>query len=91
MAIKKNIHISCKDATLLTSKKQHNVLSFKEAIQLKIHLAICTMCSLFSKQSNLIHEHLKKMHDENLKTNTLQLDEATKTNLQNKINTELKK
>ena len=91
MSIKRKIFITCKSATLLTCKKQDNALSFKEEMQLKIHLLVCTICSLFSKQSNLIDEQLKRMNAENYETNVLQLNEPTKIELQNKINSELEK
>lgn len=91
MALKNKILLTCKDATLLTCKEQEGAISFKERIQLKIHLLICAMCSLFYKQSALLHNHLTKMNDENYKSVALQLDETEKKALQLQIDAELEK
>ncbi|MBK8353084.1 MAG: hypothetical protein IPL21_15910 [Saprospirales bacterium] len=46
---------------------------------------------MFYKQSNLLHQHLTKMQNENNESNTLQLDETKKTALQFQIDAELEK
>lgn len=91
MALKNKIHISCKDATLLTCKKQDSALTLKERIQLKIHLFICTVCALFYKQSNLIHNHLTKLNDEQNTDNFIHLEEDKKDALQQMLDTKSKK
>ncbi len=90
MSLKRKIFISCKDATLLTCKKQENAISFKERIQLKIHLFICTVCALFYKQTNLIHEQFTKMNNES-HSSSLHVDETIKINLQQIIDKEIEK
>ena len=42
---------NCKKATLLIEKKQSGVLSLREKLELKIHLAGCSVCRLFEQQS----------------------------------------
>jgi len=45
------IAYNCKKATLLIEKKQSGVLSLREKLELKIHLAGCSVCRLFEQQS----------------------------------------
>ena len=42
---------NCKKATLLIEKKQSGVLNLREKLELKIHLAGCSVCRLFEQQS----------------------------------------
>ena len=42
---------NCKKATSLIEKKQSGVLSLREKLELKIHLAGCSVCRLFEQQS----------------------------------------
>ncbi len=50
----KKIMLSCIRATELVEKKIHFKLSFKERIQLAMHLAFCKACSNYKKQSYII-------------------------------------
>ena len=51
----KNIlHISCRKASYLVSKKEDGQTSRLENIQLHIHKKICTGCTLFARQSAFI-------------------------------------
>ena len=57
------LNTSCKKATYLVSKKEENKLGWIEKIQLRSHLAICSMCRKFEQQSSFIgrmaqHTHL---------------------------------
>ena len=91
MSLKNKILLTCKDATLLACKDQENAITFREKIQLKFHLLVCKFCALFYKQSNLVDQHLTKMHYEGYESNTLQLDETKKSALQRQLNAELEK
>lgn len=91
MALKQKILLTCKDATLLICKKQEDAITFKERIQLKFHLLVCKICSLFNIQSNQIHQHLQKMNRETDNLPMIQLDENKKNALQNQINSALEK
>ena len=42
---------NCKKATLLIEKKQSGILNLREKLELKIHLAGCSVCRLFEQQS----------------------------------------
>jgi len=57
-------NISCKKATYLVSKKEEGKLNLIERIQLRSHMAICSLCRLFEEQSKLIAKHAKHMHNE---------------------------
>ena len=46
--------ITCKEATNFISIKEEGKLSFKQRIQLLLHLGICSLCELFYKQNKII-------------------------------------
>ena len=46
--------INCKDATNMISQKEERRLSFKQRIQLSIHLFICKVCDFFYKQNKVL-------------------------------------
>ena len=61
--MKKLMHIlllSCLKATELIEKKFHFKLSFRERLQLKMHKSICKACSMYEKQSSVLHEALMR-------------------------------
>lgn len=66
------IWLSCKQATFLMSKKEEGKISFKERVQLRLHLSICDFCTRFQKQTAFFtknaphtHEHVDaKLSDE---------------------------
>ncbi|GET33109.1 hypothetical protein PbJCM13498_19720 [Prolixibacter bellariivorans] len=58
--------LSCEDATGLISRKQHEKLTFKERVQLTIHLWSCKFCRRFERQLNYLNRvigHLKQDAD----------------------------
>lgn len=89
MTLKNKILLTCKEATLLTCKQQENAITFSEKIQLKMHLLVCKFCALFYKQSNHIHQHISKMHQQETNLPLLHLDETQKSALQEKLSKEL--
>ncbi|MDZ4070196.1 MAG: hypothetical protein U1C70_00105 [Sediminibacterium sp.] len=56
--------ISCKKATYLVSKKEEGKLNWIESIQLRSHMAICSLCRLFEQQSKFISKQAKHLHGE---------------------------
>jgi len=61
--MKKIIHIlflSCKKATELIEKKMHFRLSWMEKLQLKTHKMMCSACTHYEKQSELIEKGIAK-------------------------------
>jgi len=82
----KKVIYNCKQATLLIEKRQIRKLSFRESIELRIHLAGCSMCQLYNKQSQIIHQMvLQLFHDTQLQVSTLTLDQNFKKELQDRI------
>lgn len=57
------ILLSCLKATELLEKKFHFKLSFKERLQLKLHLAMCDICMNYQKQSKLIEKGIAVLHE----------------------------
>ncbi|KOY85669.1 hypothetical protein AD998_05450 [bacterium 336/3] len=60
------ILLTCKKATELVEKKQNKRISFKENIQLKLHLWICKACAVYEKQSKIIQSFLQKVTQKNI-------------------------
>ncbi|MBG9375679.1 zf-HC2 domain-containing protein [Panacibacter sp. DH6] len=56
--------ITCKQATILISKKEEGRLSLLQRIQLYQHLWICSLCRLFQKQSGLLAREAASMEAE---------------------------
>lgn len=52
------VFISCKEATILVSKKEEGKLSFRKRMALFMHFIICNMCRLFAKQNKTIIKNI---------------------------------
>ncbi len=50
--------LSCKKATYLISLREEGKLPPYQQVQLRIHLAVCSMCKLFAKQTAFITRRL---------------------------------
>jgi hypothetical protein len=88
----KKVIYNCKQATLLIEKKQLTRLSFRESIELRIHLAGCSMCKLYNKQSHVISTMVLQLyHDSMQQASTAKLDDDFKKDLQDRIENELNK
>jgi len=90
MSYLKKIIYNCKQATYLIEKKSITRLSFREAIELRIHLYGCSFCRLFSKQSQVINNMVKELFRSATQRNT-KLDDIFKKELQEKIEEQLNK
>ncbi len=84
------IAYNCHRATLLIEKKLIDKLSLREKLELKIHLAGCSVCRTFEKQSALINRMVQQLihgsHCSNIK-----LDDYFKHQMQERIEEELTK
>jgi hypothetical protein len=84
------IAYNCRKATLLIEKRQLGKISLVESMELKIHLAGCSVCRVFEKQSGIIdqmvHALFHAKQDENPK-----LDEQFKKELQERIDRQISK
>ncbi|MFD0792008.1 hypothetical protein ACFQZX_00185 [Mucilaginibacter litoreus] len=81
------IAYNCRKATFLIEKKQEEKLTLREKLELKIHLAGCSICRIYEKQSVLIDLMMKKIFKENHKD--IRLDSNYKLNLQRRINDQM--
>jgi hypothetical protein len=83
------IAYNCRKATFLIEKQQISRITLREKIELKIHLAGCSICKIFQQQSILINKmmgkHFADQHAD------IVLDEDFKDQLQQKINKQLNK
>ena len=52
--------ISCKEAVQFIIKKEEGKISLLERISLWRHLAICSLCRIFSRQNAMINTTLKE-------------------------------
>ena len=86
----KKIQYNCRQATFLIEKRLISKLSFREHIELRIHLAGCSVCTLFNKQSKMINQMVKQLLDDT-SPNDIKLDERYKKQLHDRIEDELNK
>ncbi len=87
-AIRK-IRYNCKKATFLIEKKLIDKITFREKIELRIHLAGCSVCRIFGKQSKMINKMVHQLFHSSMEN--AKLDEGFKKDLQERIEEELNK
>ena len=86
----KEIVYNCRKATYLIEKRQLGSITLREKLELQIHLAGCSVCKTFLKQSVLIN---KMVHDlfQSTSVKELKLDDQFKKELQERIEDQLDK
>ncbi len=84
MTAKRKIVNDCEMATFFIEKSQFTKLTPYEYCYMTFHLAFCSMCRMFQKQSKLITEMTKKVLHLSGKRK-LKLDKNFKKQLQAKI------
>jgi len=84
-----NILASCKRATFLIEKRQFKPLGVAEQLKLKMHLAVCSWCRTYERQSKNIQLLLSSIFKQSAKEEK-ELDPAFKNKLKTLINTKLK-
>ena len=55
--------MSCKKATEAISRQQDEPLSFKQKLDLKLHLMMCKACRAFSKNLSSLSDVMKAFRD----------------------------
>ena len=81
------IAYNCRKATLLIERQHLARLTVKEAIELNLHLAGCSVCRIFQQQSVVINKMIKELVDpKSIRTG---LDSDFKKSLQDRINNKL--
>lgn len=85
----RKIAYNCKKATYLIEKQQIAKITLREQLELKIHLATCSICVTFMQQSAVINQIARKMfHPDKA---DLKLEDDFKMNLQKRIDDQLGK
>ena len=80
----KKIQYNCRKATFLIEKRMIGKITFREAIELRIHLAGCSVCRLFERQSVLINKMVQQLFTP-INTTEVRLDDNYKKELHNRI------
>lgn len=52
--------LSCKQATHIMSQQQDRTLSWRERLNLKMHLLLCSGCRQFDRQMDLIRQAMRR-------------------------------
>ncbi|KQR71166.1 hypothetical protein [Pedobacter sp. Leaf176] len=83
----KKIDYNCRKATFLIEKQQIANITQTEKMELKIHLAGCSICVTFMQQSAVINQMARKLFDPD--SGALKLAKGFKEQLQKQINSQL--
>ena len=86
----KKIQYNCEKATFLIEKKLISKITFREQIELGIHLLGCSVCRIYQKQTGKINEMVRQLFH-NAENADIHLDENFKKDLQDRIEEELNK
>ncbi|GGH11129.1 zf-HC2 domain-containing protein [Mucilaginibacter phyllosphaerae] len=86
----KSMIYNCRQATFLIEKRMLGSLTFRERIELRIHLTGCDVCTLYVKQSQKINEMIKQLFKKP-ENNKVTLEDEFKEAMQQKIQRELNK
>jgi hypothetical protein len=81
---------NCHKATFLTEKKKLSGINPLQQVELRMHLAGCSICRLYERQSLIIDRLLKQAPSENVLQDT-RVNEEFKKALHEKIVQQLKK
>ena len=81
---------NCKKATFLIDKKNLEGIRFLQQMELRVHLAGCSICRLYQKQSQVIDKMVNNIYHHNASAE-FALDEGFKEFLERIISKELKK
>lgn len=82
----KNIIYNCNQATFLIEKKLAGKITAAETLQLRIHLAGCSICKIYQQQSILINNLFVTFNNGDFK-----LDQTFKKRLSERIEKEISK
>ena len=83
------IQNNCRKATALIEKRSVRPLGFREWCELRIHLAGCSFCRLFQRQSRLINVVVRDLFHR-AEGADRRLDEEDKRRMQEEIEERLK-
>lgn len=82
--------VPCEHATYLIAKREASKLTFKEKVQLKVHLIKCKYCRYFVEEVGLINDGIDKMKANVEKGQFItELSDASKSKMQQRLQQEL--
>jgi len=71
--------ITCSEANEICNKAQYNEASLLEKVKLTVHISLCKVCSLYSKQNKILTQTFKhKAADCKIHRHTLNDEEKKK-------------
>ena len=85
----KHLTANCKEATLLSMKKEEEGLSFSSRMKLYLHLLYCASCRRFVKQSAIITTIAAHYKNELAKAPSATISSERKEAIQKQINDSL--
>lgn len=80
------LHLNCKKATEMVEQNNFVRLSFIQRLKLKFHLAICSACMAYHKQSIAIDQFFKENTEESMKEEEIDKTKTLKHNIISNIN-----
>ena len=83
------IVLSCKQATFFSSVKAYKKLKRLARMQHKLHLMMCPSCKEFDRQSELIDQSIKDLHQNNTFLSEELLSSQTKTKIKTSVNQQI--
>jgi len=86
----KKILYNCRKATYLIDKRLIGKITFRETVELQIHLAGCGICRIYMDQSQKINEMIRQLLKTGEKPN-ITLDDHFKETMQERIEDHLNK
>ena len=76
---------NCRKATWLIEKKQSGSITIREKLELKVHLAGCSACRMFMRQSIVINKLVQRTFNEPHLTGGIKLADDFKNKMQAQI------
>ncbi len=59
------LKMTCKDVYPLISEEMDHSLSFSRRVRLKMHLAVCNLCQVYSRQLQMLRNLARNLGKEN--------------------------
>lgn len=84
--MKPSLHLNCKKATEMVEQKEFVRLSFIQHLKLKFHLAICSACKTYHKQSMAIDQFFKEHTEESMKEDEIDKTKTLKHHIISNLN-----
>lgn len=87
----RKIMLTCEKSTLLIVKEQEGKITFREKLQLRMHLLACRFCRLFKKQNAFIASNIENLHQHPELCIPSKMDDFRKGSIEKALHAELEK